>query len=118
MAAADVLALEGIECRVLSMHTVKPIDVDALVDAAANTASIVTIEEHAVDGGLGGAVAEALLEAGAVPKSFLRMGLRNTFSSVVGSQSFLRRTYGLDARSIADAVRAIACETLRHGSMV
>lgn len=105
MKAADMLAREHIECRVLSVHTLKPLDVDALVEAAADTNCIVTVEEHAVEGGLGGAVAEALLEAGAAPARFTRMGLRNTFSSIVGSQSFLREKYGLDACSIANTVR-------------
>jgi len=71
--------------------------------AAHETGGIVTVEEHSIHAGLGGAVAEVLLEAGATPGFFLRMGLR-TFSSVVGSQSYLRKVYGLDARSIADAV--------------
>ena len=65
-----------------------------------------TIEEHALDGGLGGAVAEVLLEAGAYPAFFLRFGLRSCFSSVVGSQIYLRKVYGLDAGSIAEGVLA------------
>ncbi len=105
MSAATMLAHDGIECRVLSMHTVKPLDVRALVDAARQTAGIVTIEEHSVDGGLGGAVAESLLERDAVPGFFHRIGLRGGFSSVVGSQEYLRSVYGMDAASIAAAVR-------------
>jgi transketolase len=87
------------------MHTIKPLDVRALVDATRQTAGIVTIEEHSVDGGLGGAVAEALLERDAVPGFFHRVGLRGGFSSVVGSQDYLRSVYGMDAASIAAAVR-------------
>jgi transketolase C-terminal domain/subunit len=68
------------------------------------TGGIVSIEEHAVDGGLGGAIAEALMEAGASRDSSLRMGLRNTFSSVVGSQQYLRKVYSLDAAAIARTV--------------
>jgi len=105
--AADLLERERIECRVLSMHTLKPVDVDALVEAAVDTACIVTVEEHAVEGGLGGAVAESLLEAGVAPAAFRRLGLRDTFSSVVGSQSFLRQSYGLDAAAIANSVRTL-----------
>ena len=102
--AADALASEGIEARVLSVHTVQPLDVDTLAAAARETGALVTIEEHTVSGGLGGAVAETLMEAGVFPRSFVRMGLRNTFSSVVGSQQYLRRVYSLDAPSIVRAV--------------
>lgn len=101
--AAGLLASEGIEARVLSVHTIKPLDVECLAAAARDTGGIVTIEEHAVAGGLGGAVAEALLEAGAPPRFFVRLGLRDTFSSVVGSQQYLRKVYSLDSASIARA---------------
>jgi transketolase len=104
--AADFLAGAGISCRVLSIHTVKPLDVDTLTAAALETGGIVSIEEHAVAGGLGGAIAETLMEAGVFPRFFIRMGLRNTFSSVVGSQQYLRKVYSLDAPSIARAVSA------------
>ena len=103
--AADLLAAGGVRCRVLSVHTVKPLDSTALEAASRETGGIVTIEEHSLHGGLGGAIAEALLDAGAAPGFFLRFGLR-TFSSIVGSQSYLRKVYGMDARSIAGAVSA------------
>ncbi len=102
--AADALSEQGISCRVLSVHTIKPLDSDTLAAAAAGTRGIVCIEEHAVDGGLGGAVAEVLMERSAFPGFFVRMGLRNTFSSVVGSQRYLRTVYSLDAASIARTV--------------
>ncbi len=106
LAAADILAEHDISCRVLSVHTVKPIDRKTLVAAAAETGGIFSIEEHGVDGGLGGAIAEALLEAGAFPRFFVRVGLRNTFSSVVGNQRYLRKIYSLDAASITRLVSA------------
>ncbi|MBZ5582301.1 MAG: transketolase [Acidobacteriia bacterium] len=104
--AADILADQGIFCRVLSVHTVKPIDTDTLTAAASETGGIVSIEEHAVDGGLGGAIAEALMEAGVYPGFMVRIGLRNTFSSVVGSQQHLRKVYSLDAAAITRTVSA------------
>jgi transketolase len=104
--AADALAGQGVFCRVLSVHTIKPLDTNTLVAAALETGGIVSIEEHAVDGGLGGAIAESLMEAGASPGFFVRMGLRNTFSSVVGSQQYLRRVYSLDAAAITRIVSA------------
>lgn len=106
--AADTLAAQGIQCRVLSMHTVKPIDAAALYAAAKETGGILTIEEHTVDGGLGGAVAELLLEAAVVPRTFRRLGLRAGFSSIVGSQEYLRSRYGLDEPAIvAEALRLV-----------
>jgi transketolase len=104
--AADALAEQGIFCRVLSVHTIKPLDTHTLTAAASETGGIVSIEEHAVDGGLGGAIAEALMEAGVSPPFFTRMGLRNTFSSVVGSQQYLRKVYALDAAAITRTVTA------------
>jgi transketolase len=104
--AADALAERGTFCRVLSVHTIKPLDAATLAAAASETGGMISIEEHAVDGGLGGAIAEALMEAGAFPGFFVRMGLRNTFSSVIGSQKYLRTVYSLDAASIARTVSA------------
>ena len=104
--AANALVEQGILCRVLSVHTVKPLDTDTLVAAASETGGLISIEEHAVDGGLGGAIAEVLMEAGVFPGFFVRMGLRNTFSSVVGSQQYLRKVYSLDAAAIARTVSA------------
>jgi transketolase len=90
----------------LSMHTVKPLDVHALAAASRETGGMVIIEEHTVDGGLGGAVAESLLEMGVPPALFVRIGLRSCFSSTVGSQHYLRKVYGLDSQAIVEAVMA------------
>lgn len=97
----------GLTVRVLSMHTVKPLDIDAVVAAARQTGGVLTLEEHTVEGGLGGAVAEVLLERGAIPRAFSRVGLRAGFSSVVGSQEYLRRVYGLDRRAVVTAALAM-----------
>ena len=104
--AADTLSEQGIFCRVLSVHTIKPLDTETLAAAASETGGIISIEEHAVDGGLGGAIDESLMEAGVFPGFFVRMGLRNTFSSVIGSQKYLRTVYSLDAASIYRTVSA------------
>jgi transketolase len=105
LAAAESLRRVGIACRVLSMHTIKPLDHEALLAAARDTGGIVTVEEHSVDGGLGGAVAELLLDEGVPPRCFKRIGLRNGFSSIVGSQDYLRSRYGMDRTAIEQAVR-------------
>jgi transketolase len=105
LAAADALAAENIRCRVLSMHTIKPLDREALARAARETGGILSIEEHVIDGGLGGAIAETLLESGVPPRHFYRIGLRAGYSSIVGSQDYLRSAYGMDAAAIIGAAR-------------
>ena len=106
--AADRLSQDGVECRILSMHTIKPIDKEAILRAATETGGIVTVEEHTVDGGLGSAVAEVCMDAGVMPRSFHRIGLRAGFSSVVGSQEYLRKVYEMDA----DAIETVARKTV------
>ncbi|MBS1715437.1 MAG: transketolase [Armatimonadetes bacterium] len=107
LAACENLATDGIQCRILSMHTVKPIDREAILAAARETGGIVTVEEHTLDGGLGSAVAEVCMDAGVIPERFHRIGLRSGFSSIVGSQEYLRKVYGLDAAAIVGEARRI-----------
>lgn len=103
--AAEELGARGIGCRLLAVHAIKPLDTDAIVAAARETGGIVTIEEHGVDGGLGSAVAETLLDAGAAPRMFRRLGLPNAFAAVGGSQDYLRKLHRLDELSLVNAVR-------------
>jgi len=103
--AAEALDNDGIHCRVVSLHTVKPIDRAAIVQAAKETGAIITVEEHQVDGGLGGAVAEVLCEEGVAPKKFLRIGLPDAYVSKVGTHEWLLNEYGLSAPKIAAQVR-------------
>lgn len=109
--AADALAAEGIRARVLSMHTIKPLDVDAVLAAAADTPAIFTLEEHSVVGGLGGAVAEVLMEASVRPRIFRRIAIADAFSPVVGDQEYLRTHHRLDAESIVRSVRSVMVGT-------
>lgn len=104
MEAAGTLQAQRIECRVYSAHTVKPLDHEELARAAAETGGIVTIEEHTLDGGLGGAIAESCMDRGVRPRVFARLGLAGEFSSIVGSQNYLRKRYRLDSDSIAAAI--------------
>jgi transketolase len=109
LAAADKLAADkGITARVLSMHTINPLDIDSVIAAARETGGIVTIEEHTAMGGLGGAVAEACLDNAAAPRSFARVALRDGFSSIVGSQDYLRARYGIDIPAIIAAAEGVA----------
>jgi transketolase len=105
--AERLQAEHRISCRVLSMHTVNPIDSDAIVDAARETGGIVTIEEHTIHGGLGGAVAEVCLDHGVTPRGFSRIALRDGFSSIVGCQDYLRSRYDLDENAIISAANSV-----------
>lgn len=102
--AADALIARGIAATVLDLHTIKPLDAEAVVAAARRTGAVITIEEHSIIGGLGGAVAEVLLEAGVAGVAFRRMGLRDQYSAVVGDQRYLRQTYELDGPAIEATV--------------
>ncbi len=104
--AADLLAAEGISARVLSMHTVKPIDREAIVAAARETGAIVTVEEHCICGGLGGAVAEVLAEAG-MGIRFKMIALPDSYVHIVGTHEWLLDHYGFSPESIAATVRQL-----------
>jgi transketolase len=105
LTAADTLAGEGIAARVLSVHTLKPLDTAPLIAAARETGGIVCVEEHNRVGGLASAVAQALLEAGAPPPAFASVGLDDIYPTIVGDQDYLRAAYGMDAPAIAAAAR-------------
>ncbi len=107
LAAAERLDGDGIASRVLSVHTLKPFDRDEVLAAAHETGGIVTIEEHVLEGGLGSAVAEACLDGGVSPKRFRRLAIRGGFTSIVGSQAFLRAQHGLEAKSIVSAATGL-----------
>ncbi|SFG61962.1 transketolase subunit B [Desulfotomaculum arcticum] len=102
--AAEILAGEGVSVLVLDMHTIKPLDEQALVEAARATGAVVTAEEHSILGGLGGAVAEALSEHYPVP--VLRVGVRDTFGESGKPQELLEK-YGLTAAGIVMAVKQV-----------
>ncbi len=102
--AADALKQDGIGVRVLNMHTIKPLDREAILKAAAETRGIVTAEEHRLAGGLGGAVAELLaLER---PTRMRMVGMPDEFACV-GPTVPLRAKYGMSAEAIVSACRAL-----------
>ena len=104
MGAAQNLALDGIDCRVLSMPTIKPLDRDAIVKAAMETGAIITAEEHLRRGGLGGAVAQIVAEQRPVPMSFI--AISDTYAKSGKPDELLRR-YRLTAADIESAARAL-----------
>jgi transketolase len=89
------------------MHTIKPLDRQAIQDASLTTGGILTIEEHGVDGGLGSAVAEVCMDEAITPRRFARLALRGGFASLVGSQEYLREQYGLGESAIVTKVRTM-----------
>ena len=95
--AAETLKAEGIDARVINIHTIKPIDKDILVAAAKETGAIVTAEEHSIIGGLGSAVSEALAEEYPVP--VVKLGVNDTFGKS-GPALELLKIFGLDAENI------------------
>jgi len=103
VSAADALAEQGLSVRVLSMHTIKPIDVDSIRNAAVETGRIVTIEEHGQIGGLGSAVEEVLVEHIDCRVAFKKLSLGNNFCHAVGSQEYLREMLSLSVKDIARA---------------
>lgn len=105
MAARILRQEDGINARVIDMHTVKPLDLDMLAKCAHETNTIVSVEEHSINGGLGGGVAEALLEMG-FHGSFKRIGLPDEFS-VLGSPEEVYAYYRMDPPGIAGQIREL-----------
>lgn len=102
--AADELAKEGIECRVLDMFTIKPLDKEAIIAAAKETGAIVTAENHNLNGGLGSAVAECLAESCPIPME--RVANQDRFGDV-GSLRYLMKEYGLTAKFIVEKAKKV-----------
>jgi transketolase len=106
--AALALEGQGVSTGVLHVHTVKPLDIAAILQQAQRVRAILTIEEHSVTGGLGSAVAEVIAEAGfQSAKRFKRLGLPDAFADQYGSQATLMKRYGLTASDASGAMLAL-----------
>lgn len=115
--AAAALDADGVSCGVYSVHSIKPLDAAAIAALVRPAALVVTVEEHTIDGGLGSAVLEACATAAVWPARLLRFALKDEFSSVVGSQRYLRARYGLSADAIARGIReAVGSPVLPAGA--
>ncbi len=101
--AAKLLEADGISAEVIDIHTIKPIDRELVVASAKKTGKVVTVEEHSVIGGLGGAVAEVLAEE--APTKMLRIGMMDQFGESGPAKALIEK-YGLDAKSIYEKVKA------------
>lgn len=103
MEAAKLLAADGIEAKVINIHTIKPIDEELVVAAAKETGKVVTVEEHSVIGGLGSAVSDVLSEK--APTKVMKIGINDVYGES-GPALELIKKYGLDAESIYTKVKA------------
>ncbi len=103
MDAAEKLAAEGIEARVIDMHTIKPLDEEAVLRAAKEIGKIVTVEEHSIIGGLGSAVAEVIAEQ--CPAKLKRVGIYDRYTESGPAEALIHH-YGLDGEGVYNAVKA------------
>ena len=102
--AADALAKEGISVRVYDLHTVKPLDEETVLKAAEETGCVVTAEEHQVNGGMGGAVAECLAKHCPVPMEFV--GMQDSFGESGDPQELMDK-YGLNQKTVEEKIRKV-----------
>lgn len=103
--AARKLEKEGINARIIDMHTIKPLDTEVIVKAAEETGKVITVEEHNIIGGLGSAVGETIAEAG-VGVKFKRLGIPDIYS-VIGQPDDLYERYGLDSNGIYNSIKEL-----------
>ncbi len=105
LAAAEMLAADGIDAKVINIHTIKPLDEELIIAAAKETGKVVTVEEHSVIGGLGSAVCDVL--SAKAPTTVLKIGVNDTFGESGPAVKLLEK-YGLDAKGIYEKVKAFA----------
>lgn len=102
LVAAEELSKDGIEARVINMHTIKPLDTAIIIKAAQETGAIVSAEEHQIAGGLGSAIAETLAQNCPVLQEFV--GIKDRFGQSGGTKELLRE-YGLDVQAIKESAK-------------
>ena len=103
--AADRLTKQGIHVSVLHVPTIKPLDKEAILDCVKKTSTIVTIEEHTIIGGLGGAVTEIIAEANCMsPKNFKRIGIPDVFPVHYGSQASLMQEFLITTENLVSTI--------------
>jgi len=103
---ADHLGTRGIDLRVVSMHTLKPLDTNEIAAAVYETGGLFTLEEHSIVGGLGSAVAEYLAEADCPKIVFKRLGVPSLFSPHIGSQEYMLAQHGLSCEAAAQTIQS------------
>jgi len=106
LAAAKILEADGVQCSVVNMHTLKPIDTERIDGVARTTRFLVTLEEHSLIGGLGSTVTDYLMDQAPEQMPFVkRMGIPDEFPNEYGSQDSMMETLGLQPPAIAETVR-------------
>ena len=105
LTAAETLAKDGIEARIVDMASIKPIDENLIIESAQKTGAIITVENHSIIGGLGSAVAEVLMEAG-IGLPFKRVGINDQFCEG-GTTSYLMNKFGIDHSGIEESARDV-----------
>ena len=108
---AELLERHQIACGVVSMHTVKPLDAELLAALSETCACLVTLEEHSIQGGLGGAVSEWLADHPQSKAKLLRIGTPDEFMHRVGDQSYMRRIWGLEPEQIVPRIQGLVAKT-------
>jgi transketolase len=112
--AAEQLERQDIQTRVLSMHTVKPLDKGAILASVRKTGIVMSIEEHNIIGGLGSAIAETLAESDISDITFKRMGINDCFCMEVGSQEYLRYHHTLSVKDIVEQATQLLGSRLKE----
>jgi transketolase len=107
--AARRLATEGIEADVLDMRTLKPMDTTLLLDSVRTTGALVSVEDHNIHGGLGSAMARALLEAGVAP-AFRSLGIADTFTESAATPGEIRVKSGVGTDDVVQAARSLVAQ--------
>jgi len=102
--SAKSLKEAGVSSEIISMHTIKPLDEKILAKVSKKYKLVVSVEEGNVLGGLGSAISEFCMESGHIPQKFMKIGLKDTYSSIVGDQAYLRSKYQMDANYITEAI--------------
>ncbi len=102
--AKDILGEKGISAGVISVPRIKPIDVESIKQLARTSKMLVTLEEHNILGGLGGAVAEVVSSDHVPHAVLLRLGLQDEYTSIVGDQEYLRNFYGISGSRVAETI--------------
>jgi transketolase len=115
--AADLLAAEGIDTRVVDMYSIKPLDKEILFKAAKETENILVLEDHLMDCGLASSVADAFADEGIYPKKFKRLGIPQVYAGF-GSGEELRKKYGYDKTAAAAAVKNMLAAGLKKSAAV
>jgi transketolase len=104
--AAETLAKEGIDTRVIDMFTIKPIDEEAVVNAAKETNAVLVLEDHLMYGGLASAISDVFADRGTAPKAFKRLGIPQVYAGF-GSGEALRAKYGYDTNAAVAAIKTL-----------